>query len=101
MASLTLAPGECDPRRIADVVRQLSEGKSNAIVTATLTANATTTTVKAPTCSTTSGIYPSAQTPHAANDIPLMSFAAALGQFVITHANNARVDRTFIFMVVG
>jgi hypothetical protein len=40
-------------------------------------------------------------TPHAANDIPLMSFTPSAGQFVITHASNARVDRTFNFVVLG
>jgi len=101
VAGLTLNPGEQDVSRIVQVVRQLCEGKNNAVVEATLTANATSTTVTAPTCSPTSAILPSAVTAHAANDIPLMNFTPDYGQFVITHANNARVDRTFNFVVLG
>jgi hypothetical protein len=29
------------------------------------------------------------------------SYVAAKGQFTVTHANNARVDRTFGFAVIG
>lgn len=101
MASLNLQPGEKDPRKISDVVRQLVEGKSNAVVTGTLTANATSTTIAAPTCSPSSAILPSPLTPHAANDMATTSFTPAYGQFVITHANNSRSDRTFAWIVVG
>lgn len=101
MAGLTLNPGETDINKVVQVVRQLMEGRTNAIVTATLTANAVATTVKAPTCSPSSGVFPCATTPDSANDIPLMSFVPAYGQFVVSHANNARVDRTFIFVVLG
>ena len=101
MAGLNLNPGEKDIFKIVQTIRQLMEGKTNSIVTATLNANATTTTVTAPTCSTSSASIPSPQTPAAGNDMATMSFAPAMGQFVITHANNARVDRTFIFVVLG
>ena len=101
MAGLTLNPGEKDLTIIVQVVRQLMEGRTNAIVTATLTANAVATTVKAPTCSPSSAILPCATTPDSANDIPLMSFTPGYGQFVIAHASNARVDRTFNFVVLG
>lgn len=101
MASLNVGQNEKDPRRLADTIRQLVEGKTNAIVTATLTASATSTTVKAPTCSPSSYILPCALTQDACHDIPFMSFAPGTGQFVITHANNSLNTRTFGFMVVG
>jgi hypothetical protein len=101
MAGLTLNPGEKDLRRIVDVIRQLMEGRSNAIGTFTLTAGATSTTVKAPTCSPSSIVLVSPQTQDAANDGATSSYAPAYGQFVVTHANNARVDRTFGFLVIG
>ena len=101
MAGLTLNPGEKDIGRIVQVVRQILEGRTNATVTATLNASATSTTVTAPTCSPSSVILPCPTTPDAANDIPLMSFTPNYGQFVIAHANNARVDRTFNFLVMG
>ncbi len=101
MAGLTTSPGERDPRRFADVQRQQSEGKTNATGTFTLTASATTTTVPAPTCSPSSVVIWSPQTQHAANDMATTSVVAQYGQFVLTHANNARVDRTFGFVVLG
>jgi hypothetical protein len=72
-----------------------------ATVTASLNANATTTVVTAKTCTLASVIIPSPLTPDAANDMATMSFVAGTGQFTITHANNARTDRTFTFVILG
>lgn len=101
MAGLTLNPGEKDIRKIVDVVRQLAEGKSNAVGSFTLTPSATMTTVQAPTCSPTSFVLLSPQTPDAANDMATTSVVAGTAQFVVTHANNLRSDRTFGYFVVG
>ena len=101
MAGLTLQPGEKDPRKISDVVRQLMEGKSNAVGTLTLTPSATTTTVQATTCSPSSFVFLSPQTQDAANDMATTSVVAGNAQFVVTHANNPRVDRTFGYAVIG
>lgn len=101
MAGLTLNPGETDLRKIADVVRQLTEGKNNAIGTFTLTASATTTTVAAPSCTPNSVVLLMPQTQDAANDMATTSIAPGNAQFVVTHANNARVDRTFSYVVLG
>lgn len=101
MAGLTTASNEKDPRRLADTVRQLAEGKSNAVGTFTLTPSATSTTVPAPTCSPTSVVLLSPRTPDAANDMATTSIVPSTGQFVVTHANNSRADRTFGYLVVG
>jgi len=101
MAGLTLNPGEKDLRIIVDVIRQLTEGKNNATGTFTLTANATTTTVAAPSCTPASIVVLSPQTPDAGNDGATTSIAPGNAQFVVTHANNARVDRTFGYVVFG
>lgn len=101
MAGLTLSPGEKDPRRIADVVRQLMEGRSNAVGSFTLTANATSTTVTAATCAPTSNVILTPQTADAANDMATTYVAAGSGQFIVHHASNARVDRTFGYLVTG
>lgn len=100
MASLTLVPGEKDPRKISDVVRQLVEGKSNAVGSFTLATGVTTTTVKAPTCSPSSIPLWSAQTVTAAAE-PNMSYVASYGQFVLTHSSSAVATRSFGFFVVG
>lgn len=83
------------------LISQLQQGHLNCLVTGTLNANATSTTITAPTCTANSGIFACPVTAHAANDIPLMSYAPASGQFVITHASNARVDRSFVFVILG
>lgn len=102
MAGLTLQPGEKDLRKIVDVVRQLTEGKSNAVGTFTLAVSpATTTTVQAPTCSPTSVILPSALTADAAAALGAMSFTPGMAQFVVTHAASALSDRTFGYLVAG
>lgn len=101
MAGLTLNPGEKDLRKIVDVVRQLTEGKNNAVGTFTLTANATSTTVTAPTCTTASTILFDPTTTDGANDKATTSIAPGNGQFVVTHASNSRVDRTFMYAVLG
>lgn len=101
MASLNVSSTEKDPRRLADVVRQLVEGKSNAIGTFTITPSATTTVVPAPTCSPGSIVMLSPQTADAANDATTTWTVAGTGSFTVHHANNARVDRTFGFEVRG
>ena len=106
MASLTLQPGEADPRRIADVVRQLVEGRSNAVGTVTLAANAATTTVAAPTCGPASLPFLFPTTAHAsaewaAGGLYILQSNVTKAQFVITHANNAQADRTFAWVVLG
>lgn len=86
---------------ICNAIRQLQQGRSNATGTLTLTAGATSTTVKAPCCAPTSTVLLSPQTQDAANDMATTNAVAGNGQFVVTHANNARVDRTFQYAVIG
>lgn len=104
MAGLTLNPGETMLSRIVQVVRQLIEGKSNATGTFTLTANAGSTQVTAPTCGLSSVILYSPLTAHASAEIgngTIYISGVALGSFTLTHANNAQVDRTFGYEVRG
>ena len=101
MASLNVNPGEKDPRRIVDVVRQLVEGQSNAVGAFTLTVSAASTVVPAPTCAPGSVILASPQTANAAAAFGTTWFVAAKGQFTVNHANNAQADRTFGFLVAG
>ena len=69
------------------------------IGTLTLTPNATQTIVANAAITPASSIYLMPTTPDAANDAATTSWVAGVGQFVITHANNARVDRTFTYTV--
>lgn len=67
--------------------------------TVTLTANATQTIVANAAILPSSAITMSPITPHAGNDGATTSWIAGTGQFVITHANNARTDRSFTYSV--
>jgi hypothetical protein len=67
--------------------------------TVTLTPNATSTTVTNAAIIASSAITMSPITPHAGNDGATTSWVAGVGSFVITHANNARTDRTFEYVV--
>jgi hypothetical protein len=67
--------------------------------TVTLTANATTTVVSNAAILPTSSIFMMPNTPDAANDAATTSWVAGTGSFTITHANNARTDRTFTYAV--
>lgn len=87
---------------INTAIQQLQQGRSNALVQATLTAGTTTTTVTAPNCATGSAPLPIAMTANAAAALATMYCSAVNnGSFVITHANNGQVDRTFRFATFG
>jgi hypothetical protein len=101
MSTPPLAIAETRPDRINQAIRNAQAGRINSTVTATLSASTTSTTVIAPTCAATSWVGSNPVTQHAANDMATTSIVAGNGQFVITHASNARVDRTFVFLVMG
>jgi hypothetical protein len=95
---------EKDPQKVNFVINQLGQGRSNAVGEVTLDANATTTTVSAVNCGADSAVFLFPQTANAANDMGLISVDpddVTQGQFIITHANNARTDRTFWFVCLG
>jgi len=99
--SVGLPTNEINQQQINLAIQQAQQGHLNCVVQATLNANATSTTVVAPTCTAASAILPCPLNQDAANQMATMSFAPASGQFVITHASNARVDQTFNFAVIG
>jgi hypothetical protein len=102
MAGLTLAPSEIDIYKIVMAVRQLMEGRSNAIGQLTLTATTTTTTVAAPNCGPNSEVFLSPRTANAAGALATTYVSAvAAGSFTLTHANAASTDRTFGFETRG
>ena len=72
---------------------------SASIGTVTLTANATQTIVANAACKVSSSVFLMPNTQDAANDAATTSIVAGVGQFTITHANNARVDRTFTYSI--
>lgn len=67
----------------------------------TLTAAATSTTVTDTRASNSSVIILMPTTANAAAAITTTYFSATLGSFTLTHANNAQIDRTFKYAIVG
>lgn len=101
---MTIATNERDQNKINIAIQQLEQGRSNAVVTATLEANSSTTVVSAPNCGQNSQPLPVARTLHAAEELgngTMFVSAVANGSFTITHANNAQTDRTFGFVCLG
>ena len=90
---------EKDPQRIVAAVRALAEGRSNAVVTATLTPSATTTTVKAPNCSENSVVLWVAMSASAVG--PGIWIEPKNGEFVVTHTSSAATDRLIGFVALG
>jgi len=104
MAGLTLSPAEKDLFKIVLAIRQLMEGRSNAVGTVTLTAGAVTTTVTAPTCAVGSQVFLFPQTANAAGALATTYIRPAdvtAGQFIVTHANAGTTDRTFSYEIRG
>lgn len=90
-------------REVSQAIKDLTEGRSNANGTVTLTAGTTTTTVTKSTINANAGVFLSPKTANAAAALATtyVNVAAAGGSFVITHANNAQTDRTFYYLVNG
>lgn len=101
-SGIGLSADERNPRVQNEAIRQLQQGRSNALVLATLTANTTTTTVTAPNCASGSAVLLSPTTANAAAALATTYVSTiSNGSFVLTHANNAQTDRTFRFVTLG
>ena len=99
--SVRLVTPQASVPEIAAAISQLAQGGSNAIGTFTLTVSTTTTTIPSVVCSAAANVFVTPLTAHAANDQGIMSIVAGDKQFVITHANNTRNDRTFGYVVLS
>lgn len=113
--AIQLQRGERDLQKIVDAIIQLNQGRQNSVGTITLTPGQTTTVVTrslpvgsivgaAANCSPDARVFLFPQTANAAAALATTYILAAniiLSQFTITHANNAQVDRTFSFLIIG
>ena len=93
-----------DLTRTAYAVRQLAQGRSNAVGTVTLTASAASTVVSFANCASGSVPLLTPTTANAAAEIgngTMYVSAVANGSFTLTHANNVQTDRTFLFVCLG
>ena len=89
-------------QRLVDALVQLVEGRHNAFGSLTLTPAATTTVVVHPNCGLESVVLLSPRTANAAAAVAT-TYVSLIerGQFTLTHANNAQVDRDFDYSVAG
>lgn len=103
-AGLSHAITEKNPTAVNSKIQQLIEGRSNAVVTFTLTNDgvATSTTVTAPTCGPNSIVtMPCPTTSAASTFLRGSSMYIALaditkGQFIVTHATTSTANLTFM-----
>lgn len=107
-AGLYLAPSETNPVKVNEVVRQLVEGRSNAVGTFTITDDgvATTTVVSAPTCGPGSAIIPfpvtdAASTFWRGNRMYIAEADIIARQFTVTHATTSTANITFMWVCLG
>ncbi len=99
---IPLSPSEIEPHRIVAVVRQLIEGRSNAVGICTLTANAGSTTVSAPNCGPMSAVFLMPTTANAAAIVAATYVSSvAAGSFTVTHTNSASTGKTFFWVALG
>ena len=104
MAGNVPLPTETNLYKLVRAIRELFEGRSNAVGTFTLTANVATTVVTAANCGSGSSVLATAKTANAAAEIGNGTMYIATignGSFTVTHANNAQTDRTFLWAAFG
>lgn len=101
MTATVLRRDEQDLLKIVSAIQELTQGRSNATGSFTITASATSTVVAAPNCAAGSVVLISPRTANAAAALATTYMAASNGSFTVTHANNAQTDRTFGFVCLG
>ena len=92
------------PRDVAHTVNNILKGKINAVFSVTLTAGAGTTTINNPLVTKNSAFLFSPQTANAAAIAAphvLQSNITEGTSFIITHANDANADKTFMLCLLG
>jgi hypothetical protein len=105
-AGLSINPGETSPVRIVAILRQLIEGRSNAVGLVTLThdGSSTSTTVTAVNCGPNSVVLMFPTTAHASAVVTgtyVQTTNITARQFIITHAATAQTDQTFMWVCLG
>ncbi len=101
-AGVSISLTEKDPIVQNTAIQQLQQGRSNAVVLASLTASVASTTVTAVNCGAGAAVLPCPMTANAASALATMYVSSVNnGSFVIVHANNGQTDRTFRFVCIG
>jgi len=96
--------GEKNLDRYQFAIKQLGEGRSNAVGVVTLRASQTTTTVSAPNCGAGNVVLMFPATANAAAIVAatyVLASNVTKGQFIVTHTSNANTDKTFYWIALG
>ncbi len=94
--------GVNQPYQVAQTVNALAKGKSNNVEDVTLTASSATTILNNPLITPDSHISFTPLTANAAAALAgLYVSARTAGTATLTHANNAQVDKSFTYCVIG
>jgi len=99
-----VAVGEKNLDRYQFAIKQLGEGRSNAVGVVTLRASQTTTTVLAPNCGAGNAVFLFPATANAAAIVAATYVPIATvtpGQFIVNHTSNANADKTFYWVALG
>jgi hypothetical protein len=94
---------EKNPLIVNTAIKQLIEGRSNAVGTVTLTTGITT-TVTAVTCGPQSAVFLFPTTANAAAAVTTVSVPSTniiRGQFIVNHASNANTDKIYNYLAIG
>lgn len=99
----TLPSAGASEREVLQAIRELIEGRSNAVGTVTLTPAATSTVVSKVTVNANAGVFLFPSTASAALSVATTyaNITPGGGSFTITHTSTAAVDRTFYYAVLG
>jgi hypothetical protein len=87
---------------VKTTINEMLKGRGNQTGSFTLTANASTTTVTDNLFAPDMALSWTPTSANAAAEMPTLYVSSRLsGSFVLTHANNAQTDRTFIYIRGG
>jgi alpha-D-ribose 1-methylphosphonate 5-triphosphate diphosphatase PhnM len=101
-AGLAIAETEKNTHVQNQTIAQLIQGRSNALVLATLSSNATSTHVTAVNCGAGCAIHESPTTANAAAIRASIYYTSITnGSFVVNHSSTSSTDCTFRFYTVG
>lgn len=104
MSAPVVGTFEKDLTKYAAAIRELGQGRSNAVGTSTLRASQTTTTVPAPNCGAGNVVLLFPATANAAAIVAstyVLASNVTKGQFIVSHPSNANADKTFYWVALG
>lgn len=104
MSAPVVGTFEKDLTKYAAAIKELGQGRSNAVGTVTLRASQTTTTVDATNCGAGNVVFLFPATANAAAIVAttyVLASNVTPGQFIITHPSSVSTDKTFYWVALG